>query len=284
MTLIQNDRRTRNDSAPARVTRGDIRTLTEGLREQRVNATHIQPVVRAQTAQTADGVADGVTLSTDQTIDGDKTFTGAVQTVASAAASVPHLERTSTSASARLFAVRFVSMTTADMIDGFGAGAVFTIEDSAAVENDIAQIAAVRSGADNSGALVFVTYNAGTATERARLDNAGALGIGTTAHTRLHVAGPIATALATKTAAYTITATDSTILADATGGAFTVTLPTAVGITGRLYTVKKIDSSGNVVTVGTTSSQTIDPATTYALSTQWAAVRVVSNGANWFVV
>ncbi len=89
--------------------------------------------------------------------------------------------------------------------------------------------------------------------------------------------------LLTKTAAYTLTATDSTILADATSAAFTVTLPTPVGISGRQYTIKKIDSSVNVVTIASTAG-TIDGAVTKALSAQWQAVRLVSDGVNWFVV
>ena len=44
---------------------------------------------------------------------------------------------------------------------------------------------------------------------------------------------PIATALATKTTTYTLTVTDSVILADATTAVFQATLPTAVGITGE---------------------------------------------------
>lgn len=107
---------------------------------------------------------------------------------------------------------------------------------------------------------------------------------GTTPTSVLDVRGPIATALVSKTSAYTIVATDSNILADATGGAFQVTLPTAVGIIGREYTVKKTDASANAVTVGTTSSQTIDGSTTYALSLQYRYLKVVSDGANWQVI
>ncbi len=92
------------------------------------------------------------------------------------------------------------------------------------------------------------------------------------------------TALATKTAAYTLTATDSVILADATTAAFQVTLPTAVGITGRQYTIKKIDSTANIVTVDGNGSQTIDGATTKILASQWAFIVVVSDGANWVIV
>lgn len=41
---------------------------------------------------------------------------------------------------------------------------------------------------------------------------------------------------------YTLTVTDSVILADATTAVFQATLPTAVGITGRQYTVKRVNS------------------------------------------
>lgn len=92
------------------------------------------------------------------------------------------------------------------------------------------------------------------------------------------------TALSTKTAAYTLTSTDSVILADATSGAFANTLPTAVGISGRQYTIKRINGGANTVTVGTTSSQTIDGASTKTLGAQWSAVTVVSDGANWQIV
>lgn len=88
---------------------------------------------------------------------------------------------------------------------------------------------------------------------------------------------------ASKTTTYTITTADSYLTADATGGAFTITLPTAA-VAGYLYTIKKIDSSANAVTIGTTSAQTIDGQTTYLLTCQFAYVQVVSDGANWRIV
>jgi len=87
----------------------------------------------------------------------------------------------------------------------------------------------------------------------------------------------------TKTAAYTLTATDSVILADATTAAFQVTLPTAVGITGRQYTVKRINSGANNVTAGCTDAETIDGATTFVLTTQYQSITVVSAGTVWFI-
>lgn len=84
---------------------------------------------------------------------------------------------------------------------------------------------------------------------------------------------------------YTVLATDSVIRADAVGGEVTVTLPTAVGITGKTYTIKRVDilASSVLVTIATTSSQTIDGAANHYL---WPAEFVVleSDGANWQVV
>lgn len=110
------------------------------------------------------------------------------------------------------------------------------------------------------------------------------VGIGTaTPHTRLHVSGPIATGIGTVTAAHTITATNSFIIADATTAPFTVTLPTAVGISGREYSVKRINSGGNAVTVACNGAEVIEGVTTYVLSAQYSVITVISNGSNWLI-
>ena len=94
----------------------------------------------------------------------------------------------------------------------------------------------------------------------------------------------IGAAITTKSAAYTATANDETILANVSAGAFAITLPTAVGATGKTYIVKKIDSSANSVTVNTTSSQTIDGATSRLLTNQYDAIQVQGDGSNWFII
>jgi hypothetical protein len=73
------------------------------------------------------------------------------------------------------------------------------------------------------------------------------------------------------------------VLANANSGGFTVTLPTAVSNVFN-YTVKKTDSSTNIVTIATTSSQTIDGGTTALIKLRYASVTVVSDGSNWQVV
>lgn len=84
------------------------------------------------------------------------------------------------------------------------------------------------------------------------------------------------------TATYSILIDDGTIGADASGGSFTVTLPSAIGLAGREYRVKKL-SSGGTVTVATSSSQTIDGSSTAPLTTQWTAVGFISTGSNWII-
>lgn len=63
---------------------------------------------------------------------------------------------------------------------------------------------------------------------------------------------------------------------------YSVTLPTAVGVAGRIYIIKSNMNAGILLTVNTTSSQTIDGATSRTL-TRYEALQVISNGSNWEV-
>lgn len=96
----------------------------------------------------------------------------------------------------------------------------------------------------------------------------------------------LAGAISTVTAAYTLVATDKTILANATTGAFAVTLPAASSVvSGRPYTVKKIDSSANAVTLTASGADKIDGAAIYALGVQYQYAAVESDGvSNWWIV
>jgi len=90
---------------------------------------------------------------------------------------------------------------------------------------------------------------------------------------------------ATKTGAYSLTSSDDVILADATSAAFTLTLPTSIGLDGKIFTIKKIDSSlANVVTIATTSSQTIDGSTSIRLTERGQSLIIQSDNANWHVL
>ena len=90
--------------------------------------------------------------------------------------------------------------------------------------------------------------------------------------------------LVTKTAAYTATLNDKVILCDATTAAFTITLPTAVGNTDKVFIIKKIDVSANAITVDGNAAETIDGALTIVLSLQYDTLFIISNNVNWFIL
>ncbi len=93
-----------------------------------------------------------------------------------------------------------------------------------------------------------------------------------------------AVATSTKTTNYTITGTDVIIFADASSANVTITLPAASSFGGYNFYVKRIDSSANSCSVARTGSDTIDGSTSFSLDTQYFAVRVVSNGSNWYII
>ena len=88
----------------------------------------------------------------------------------------------------------------------------------------------------------------------------------------------------TKTTTYTVTASDDSVAGNATGGAFTLTLPTAVGNDGKIFRLGKTDSSTNAVTVDGNGSETIRGQTTFRLSTQHEWITIQSDGANWVLL
>lgn len=85
------------------------------------------------------------------------------------------------------------------------------------------------------------------------------------------------------TAAYAVQPFDRVILADATAGGFTVTLPSAVGRHGQQPLTVKRTSAANNVTVASAGGN-IDGAATAVLTTQYASYTFVSDGALWWIV
>lgn len=91
-------------------------------------------------------------------------------------------------------------------------------------------------------------------------------------------------AVSVRTSNHTMTGTQSeVVLANATSNSVGITLPSAVS-NSNMYTVKKIDSTTNNVVVTTTSSQTIDGGPSAIIKRQYAAITLVSDGANWSVI
>ncbi|CAB5221440.1 hypothetical protein UFOVP244_165 [uncultured Caudovirales phage] len=80
------------------------------------------------------------------------------------------------------------------------------------------------------------------------------------------------------------TLTSANYYVSATGSAsYTITLPSAVGLTGRLFIVKSNLSAGQILTLTTSSSQTIDGLTSQLIG-RYSALHVISNGANWEIL
>lgn len=94
----------------------------------------------------------------------------------------------------------------------------------------------------------------------------------------------IITALKTITTTYTLdtTSTDSTILCNH-AAAFTITLTTVPA--GREINIKDItgQATSRPITISA-GAATIDGQTTYVLSQNYGAIKLVSNGTNWFVL
>ena len=75
------------------------------------------------------------------------------------------------------------------------------------------------------------------------------------------------------------------ILVDASGNDITITLPAALANPGRYYYIKKIDSSGNKVTVkGDTTAETIDGEEQIDINLQYAYVAVLCDGTVWHII
>ena len=106
----------------------------------------------------------------------------------------------------------------------------------------------------------------GTITPTSTLQNLGSLGLNITTVT---------------SAAYTITSTDHVIVANPTVNA-TVTLPTAIGISGRIYSVK--NNSTFSITIAAFGAETIDGAPNFILSSQYQSITLISDGTNWSIV
>jgi hypothetical protein len=129
-----------------------------------------------------------------------------------------------------------------------------------------------------------IGYSASTAGPTNGLAVSGDVSIGTnTANSKLHVAGSLRLPITTKTATYTLDATDYTVVFDLNGNA-TANLPDATTIPGRIYVIKiNRTNVGDTLTIDPNGAQTIDGFATYDLLCQ-QAITIQSDGSNWRII
>lgn len=85
------------------------------------------------------------------------------------------------------------------------------------------------------------------------------------------------------TASETADTDDDAMIVDASGGAVTITLPDRASNVGKVYTIKRVNATNNVV-VSRAGSDTIDGATTKTLASQYAAITIIAGYGEWNVL
>lgn len=122
-----------------------------------------------------------------------------------------------------------------------------------------------------------------TSTQTVRLGTANAAGLPGPVGPQ-GVQGGTWTVTGVKTANYGPVAGEL-VRCDTSGGGFTVTLPTAVGVAGQRIGVKDVAASfaAHNLTIAVTSAQTIDGAVPAALATNKEFRVYTSDGANWMI-
>lgn len=86
-------------------------------------------------------------------------------------------------------------------------------------------------------------------------------------------------AIVSKTTTYTALMSDYFIKGDTTGGAFVITLFTAVGNAGKELVIKNLGTSN--LTIDGAGSETIDGALTKVLTNKYASINILSDGSSW---
>jgi hypothetical protein len=100
----------------------------------------------------------------------------------------------------------------------------------------------------------------------------------------MNQANLVGVAVTEVTGTYSVQVADYSVLCDATGGAFSVTLPPAASSDQRVLQVKKIDASANAVTIDGYSSELVEDAATQALVLQGENLMLACDGVQWWVL
>ncbi|WP_343692218.1 hypothetical protein [Chitinophaga sp.] len=158
--------------------------------------------------------------------------------------------------------------------DGTAKTVTFNLPDASAVD---AAHTAVQRGVVSTGRQSFAGSKSYT--------DSVAIGSSSVANSTLQVNGSVAMAIKTVTATYTVTGSDNTILADATAGAFTITLPApAAAIQGRIYTIKKTGGDIDKAVTIMPGANSIEGGSSYVIYNDWTFITVQTDGTNWYII
>jgi PBP1b-binding outer membrane lipoprotein LpoB len=110
------------------------------------------------------------------------------------------------------------------------------------------------------------------------------MGLGTqTINTTLAINGSISMKSRLVKSATALTLSDYAVAANASSGAFTITLPaissTAGACNGMVLFIKKVDNSVNSVTLTASGKDTIESSSSIVLSKQYDSIQLISNNA-----
>jgi hypothetical protein len=83
---------------------------------------------------------------------------------------------------------------------------------------------------------------------------------------------------------FSISDLDNVVLANAAAGAVTLTLPSAVGLDGMIFQIKKSDLSSNAVVVNAQPGEFIDGASSVSMQNPMESLIIVSDGSNWQIL
>jgi uncharacterized protein (TIGR02145 family) len=122
-------------------------------------------------------------------------------------------------------------------------------------------------------------------TDHVTIQNDGDVGIGTTSPVSgLDIQTSMGLAVLNHTDGTNITLNNTHNVVLCNNGPYTVNLPAAASNTGRVYSIKNIDSDCDDITIDGNSTETIDGSGTYVLDSYNNVVRIISDGSNWFII
>lgn len=120
---------------------------------------------------------------------------------------------------------------------------------------------------------------------RLTITSTGDVGIGENSPTsKFEINGSFATKVTSKTADYTLSATDHTVLIDANSADRTLTLPAASTSVGRIYVIKRTDQGIDTVTITRSGSDTIDGQATVTVNGGDSITLQSAGNNSWIII